>query len=1057
MKIAHFADTHIHNLKEHENYYYVFEKIYKSLRDLNVDYIVHAGDVVNNKVSITPELVVAVKDFFERLSDIAPVIVVLGNHDGLVNNKDRIDTVSAIVGAIKKNNITVLRDTATIPLSEDIFLHSLSIYSNTKPWEELKIDTKKINIGVFHGTVGNVMLDTGFYLEGEPLEKFCLFDFMMLGHIHRMQYLDKQKRIWYAGSTVQGGYSESAEKGFLLWEINGKNDFRTIPYLFEPLNRFQTIQILSLQNFYLKSNDYGIYNNSNLLVILSENVSYQEEKQLEKFLLDKFNAKSVKISKKLFEESLGPSGVADFVSKINLGDLSTQQYYIRQHLLEVLQITDESVIQKVLELNAKMSADQQAEDVKKMWNKFNIRRIEWGNLFSYGVGNVIDLAKYSSGSILGIMGENFSGKSSVFDVLCFVLWGETTKKVSRNADILRAGEKSGYGIVVFEHNGEEYVVERVLERIKGDNVKVKLTFSNVSANKDHNVETKKGTERELSKIIGEFDDFLILSFLSQGDLYSFVTLQNAEKKNILKRILNLNVFDEKIKYVNEKIYELNIKMKNLPQDELIAQLEKIEERLLEAEKNKFVVEKELEARESAFSNLLTKKVELENQIRNLFFDQEVQNDSIESLLERREQLKGKYLRLRERLNNAKNVVVEPVLPRFVGQMEIFDVLKGLREKVGEFEEKIKEKKERIMQEEMEIKSLEEKIEELRKNVRMDVPCVANQETYNSCPLAKEQIENHTRLLWLEEQVEIRKKHYFTTAPEVFCERLRKECEQYRRKIEYLEDYLGRRLPFYEKCVQEIQKIENSIKNEVIPEYKRVLKKIHIIENNKKNITLRKELENELNNVVAMLERSKKDVFTKKNELNSYISEIASAKSAISSLKKKRAEIQEIIEEFSVIKIYKNVLSGENSILNSLLRKFVPEIERLANEFLSNFGGMSIVFDMGEKDVVSILYKTTSRDHYRSIGVASGSEKMMVSMALRSAFIRVNNLPSSNIFILDEPGTTFDEERLVSLEKALYLLRGMFDYVFLVTHIASLKEASDTVFYVTRENNVSIIN
>ncbi len=54
MKFAHIADTHIRNLKYHEEYQTIFNKIYADLKKENVDYIIHCGDICHNKTQISP-------------------------------------------------------------------------------------------------------------------------------------------------------------------------------------------------------------------------------------------------------------------------------------------------------------------------------------------------------------------------------------------------------------------------------------------------------------------------------------------------------------------------------------------------------------------------------------------------------------------------------------------------------------------------------------------------------------------------------------------------------------------------------------------------------------------------------------------------------------------------------------------------------------------------------------------------------------------------------------------------------------------------------------------
>jgi DNA repair exonuclease SbcCD nuclease subunit len=54
MRIAHFGDTHIKNLKYHHEYRQAFEEIYKTLREQNVDYIVQTGDLAHTKTQLSP-------------------------------------------------------------------------------------------------------------------------------------------------------------------------------------------------------------------------------------------------------------------------------------------------------------------------------------------------------------------------------------------------------------------------------------------------------------------------------------------------------------------------------------------------------------------------------------------------------------------------------------------------------------------------------------------------------------------------------------------------------------------------------------------------------------------------------------------------------------------------------------------------------------------------------------------------------------------------------------------------------------------------------------------
>jgi len=73
MKIAHIADTHIRNLKYHKEYKVVFSELYRKLKEAEVDYIVHCGDIAHTKTQISPEFVELCASFFKIWQTLHPL------------------------------------------------------------------------------------------------------------------------------------------------------------------------------------------------------------------------------------------------------------------------------------------------------------------------------------------------------------------------------------------------------------------------------------------------------------------------------------------------------------------------------------------------------------------------------------------------------------------------------------------------------------------------------------------------------------------------------------------------------------------------------------------------------------------------------------------------------------------------------------------------------------------------------------------------------------------------------------------------------------------------
>lgn len=196
MKIAHIADTHIKNLKYHEDYRICFEQMYEILREQEVDYIVHCGDIAHTKTQISPEFVEMASELFSNLAEIAPLFVILGNHDGNLKNSNRQDAITPIVQALDNPNISLLKNAGETEVDDRLTLNVLSVFDRDNWVHPTNLD--KINIALYHGAISNCQTDAGWTMEyGEDnISIFQNFDFAMLGDIHKRQ-------------TIQEGWKET--------------------------------------------------------------------------------------------------------------------------------------------------------------------------------------------------------------------------------------------------------------------------------------------------------------------------------------------------------------------------------------------------------------------------------------------------------------------------------------------------------------------------------------------------------------------------------------------------------------------------------------------------------------------------------------------------------------------------------------------------------------------------------------------------------------------------------------------------------------------------------
>jgi DNA repair exonuclease SbcCD nuclease subunit len=105
--IYHIADVHIRNLKRHDEYKEVFQKLYSDIKKRGTkDAIIYlAGDIAHAKLELSPELVKEISAFLRECSELCPTFLIAGNHDCNLNNIHRLDALSPIVDGLNLPNL----------------------------------------------------------------------------------------------------------------------------------------------------------------------------------------------------------------------------------------------------------------------------------------------------------------------------------------------------------------------------------------------------------------------------------------------------------------------------------------------------------------------------------------------------------------------------------------------------------------------------------------------------------------------------------------------------------------------------------------------------------------------------------------------------------------------------------------------------------------------------------------------------------------------------------------------------------------------------------------
>lgn len=234
--VIHTADIHIPKLKRQDEYAEQLTRFIEKCKEVAAPYkreevrIVISGDLFESKNAINNELIVFASTFLRQLQEIATVIVISGNHDLVLSNLDRTDTMTALFNTAAFANCkfldAMLGYESGCVVDDNIIWAVYSIYDDyARPSIEEAIaengEPKKV-VGLYHGMVVGAKLDNGTVTDmglGSDMFEGC--DCVMAGHIHKRQTIKRGNvEIVYPSSLVQQTFGETvSQHGFEVWDM----------------------------------------------------------------------------------------------------------------------------------------------------------------------------------------------------------------------------------------------------------------------------------------------------------------------------------------------------------------------------------------------------------------------------------------------------------------------------------------------------------------------------------------------------------------------------------------------------------------------------------------------------------------------------------------------------------------------------------------------------------------------------------------------------------------------------------------------------------------------
>lgn len=264
--IIHISDIHIRTgdsiKSRYEEYIKVFDKLYESIshQPSIIDksaVIVITGDLFHDKNKIGPSGLKIAVYLLQKLSSLAPVFIIRGNHDYRQDFPNERDMISGLV-SYEIPYVTYLDTTGIhtyqninfglVAIQETLLFGSTSGIKGDLPDFPMPLAGSNYNIALFHGTITGTTLQNGTSstIGGYPIDWIQGYDAILLGDIHLQQIkracitentscnlphttichtykYDKEVPYGYSGSLIQQDFGETIKgHGYALWNLQDK-------------------------------------------------------------------------------------------------------------------------------------------------------------------------------------------------------------------------------------------------------------------------------------------------------------------------------------------------------------------------------------------------------------------------------------------------------------------------------------------------------------------------------------------------------------------------------------------------------------------------------------------------------------------------------------------------------------------------------------------------------------------------------------------------------------------------------------------------------------------
>ncbi len=194
----------------------------------------------------------------------------------------------------------------------------------------------------------------------------------------------------------------------------------------------------------------------------------------------------------------------------------------------------------------------------------------------------IDFSAFDGSGLFLICGDTGAGKTTIFDAICFALYGEASggrerrKSRSFRSDYAKADTPT-YVEMRFSHRGETWTVRRNPEytrpKLHGEGFTTQAADAYLLRESDGSeIYGLTGVGQKLTELIGlTQDQFTQTAMIAQGDFLKILNASSDERKALFQKLFGTTVYEELRKLLQQEDARLSEKMQLLGQQIALAQ------------------------------------------------------------------------------------------------------------------------------------------------------------------------------------------------------------------------------------------------------------------------------------------------------------------------------------------------------------------------------------------------------------------------------------------------------------------------------------------------------